>query len=200
MLLDRQRVEEGLERAARLPPRRDAVHLTGARQAAAGTYPGEDFTGEVVEHEQRAVLDMASVQFAQVPRQRLDGKALHACVQRTHQPLSRDSEQPAREMRRIAADGVPRWPVPQSLRRQRLDQQAFFRIHAERQQCAGPARNLRQAGIRRAHQRRQQGTLAAVQPRRPFAEQRTRSRVNPFEFPAKRREVEPRFQHLVLAP
>ena len=68
--VERERVQEGLERRACLPQRDDAVDFPGARQQAAAADVREHVARRVVEHDERAVAHAARGELRQVVAQR----------------------------------------------------------------------------------------------------------------------------------
>ncbi len=101
-------------------------------------------------------------------------------------------------MRRQTVDVVDPPRAAQCSRGNALHQQTCTLLVAEqRARAAGCTCRCR---VRGSHQRRQQGAFDAIEPGRAFAEETARRCIDTFELAAERRQVEPRFEYLGLAP
>ena len=76
------RIQERLQRTARLTSRHHAIHLCRPTQAAAGSHPGQHVAADVVQHHHGTVLDASTLQLAQLCPQRVDGQTLEGSIQR----------------------------------------------------------------------------------------------------------------------
>jgi hypothetical protein len=68
------------------------------------------------------------------------------------------------------------------------------------EQRTGTLRDARRCSIWRAHERRQHRAFNPIESRCALAEQAARSRIHAFQLAAERRQVQPRFEDLVLRP
>ena len=76
------RIQERLQRTARLASCHHAIHLRRPAQAAAGSHPGQYVAADVVQHHHGTVLDVSTLQLAQLCPQRVDGQTLEGTIQR----------------------------------------------------------------------------------------------------------------------
>ena len=60
------RIQERLQRTARLASCHHAIHLRRPAQAAAGSHPGQHVAADVVQHHYGTVLDVSTLQLAQL--------------------------------------------------------------------------------------------------------------------------------------
>ena len=99
------------------------------------------------------------------------------------------------EMRRVVAETVMQGPRRECGRGE-VRSVAGRSIGVE--QGAGAARDQRRRSVWRADQRCQDGAVDAVEPPGPLADQAACRGVDALDLAAKRREIEPGFEHLVL--
>jgi hypothetical protein len=199
-IVERQRVEERLQRRAGLPRRDHAVDLRGARQLAAAADVGEHVARRIVEHDERAVLHAALGQLREMFGQRIDREGLHFSVQRARQPLAGNPEQLSREMRRELVVATGPVPAGEGHRGERTDRLAGDLGARDRGDRTRTLRHERRPGRGAAEQGDENRGFARVEARRRLAEQRARCRAQARQLAAIRRQVEIRFEDLSLAP
>ena len=76
------RIQERLQRTARLASCHHAIHLRRPAQAAAGSHPGQHVAAGIVQHHHGTVLDVSALQLAQLCPQGVNGQALEGAIQR----------------------------------------------------------------------------------------------------------------------
>jgi oligoendopeptidase F len=96
LALQRQLVQERLERRSSLAQRRHAIDFRAARVADVG----EDFTAGVIQHDHRAIVHVAAIQRRQLLAQHHLRVALQARIQRAAHRLSAARQQLLRHLRR----------------------------------------------------------------------------------------------------
>ena len=224
MLSQRLRIQERLQRTARLASRHHAIHLCRPAQAAAGPHPGQHVAAGVVQHHHGTVLDVSTPQLTQLCPQGVNGQALEGTIQRAahrrvavmktgHDVLSGPTvgkgdvqvfihltDQALCQVRCHALAGHPVTAMQRHARQHVHRQTVRFGVQHLLKQTAGALRNPRGRGIGRTDERSGQCRLRCIQRMGRLSEQGMRQGVDADDLAAERHQIQIGFQNLILTP
>ena len=224
MLSQCLRIQERLKRTARLASCHHAVHLRGPAQAAAGPHPGQHVAADVVQHHHRTVLDVSTLQLAQLCPQGVNGQALEGTIQRAahrgvavmetgHDVLSIHAVgkggvqvfihltyQALRQVRCHTLAGPPVTAMERHARQHLHRQAVRFEVLHLLKQTAGTLRHPGGRGIGRTDERSGQRRFRCIQHMGRLSEQGMREGVNADDLATERHQIQIGFQNLILAP